>query len=87
MVQDCLDNTDHKKYDEFMNATEDEDAQYYFLREFLEERLTRELGPYKSLVLSLIIVDDDQYIFKKCLTTSIERMKGSLSQGGNIEHE
>ena len=43
MVRNCLDSED----------TQHAEAQYYFLREFLEERLTRELAPYRSLVLSL----------------------------------
>lgn len=77
MVRDCLET------EEQSNA----DAQYYFLREFLEERMMRELRPYRSQVLSLSICDDDQYIFKKCLTTSIDRMKQSLANGGSIEHE
>lgn len=37
--------------------------------------------------MSLMICDDDQYIFKKCLTTSIDRMKQSLASGSSIEHE
>lgn len=77
MVRDCLDSEDNPN----------SDAEYYFLREFLEERMTRELRPYRSLVLSLSACDDDQYIFKKCLTTSIDRMKHSLANNGSIEHE
>ena len=49
MVRNCLDT----------EMQSQADAQYYFLREFLEERLTRDLAPYRSLVLSLTIVDDD----------------------------
>jgi len=37
--------------------------------------------------MSLQIIMDDQYIFKKCLTTSIERMKRNLVTGDSIESE
>ena len=74
MVKNCL--QDHS------------DPQYYFLREFLELREIRELAPYHSMLISLQIIDDDQYIFKKCLTTSIERLKRNLVTGEkSIESE
>jgi len=38
-------------------------------------------------MVSLQIIDDDQYLFKKCLTNSIERMRKNLMSGSNIESE
>lgn len=38
-------------------------------------------------MISLQIIDDDQYLFKKCLTNSIERMRKNLISGTNIESE
>lgn len=60
---------------------------YYFLREFLELRETRTLRPYGSSVVSLQIIKDDQYIFKKCLTNSIDRMKRNLITGDSVQSE
>lgn len=38
-------------------------------------------------MISVSICDDDQFIFKKCLTTSIERTKKNLVSGRSIETE
>lgn len=38
-------------------------------------------------MISVSICDDDQFIFKKCLTTSIERTKRNLLSGKSIETE
>lgn len=73
MVKDCI--------------REIEEPKYYFLREFLELREMKTLRPYRSSIVSLQIIMDDQYIFKKCLTTSIERMKRNLFTGESIESE
>ena len=60
---------------------------YYFLREFLELRETKTLRPYRSSVVSLQVIQDDQYIFKKCLTNSIDRMKRNLITGDGVNSE
>jgi hypothetical protein len=73
MVKDCI--------------NESVEPQYYFLREFLELRDSKTLRPYRSSIVSLQIIQDDQYIFKKCLTNSIERMKRNLITGDSIESE
>lgn len=73
MVKDCI--------------NESIEPQYYFLREFLELREAKTLRPYRSSIVSLQIIQDDQYIFKKCLTNSIERMKRNLITGESIESE
>ena len=73
MVKDCINDT--------------QDPQYYFLREFLEQKEIKTLRPYRTSMVSLQIIDDDQYLFKKCLTNSIERMRKNLMQGSNIESE
>ena len=71
MMKDCIHET--------------EEPRYFFLREFLELREMRTLRPFRSSIISLQIVEDDGYIFKKCLTTSIERMKKNLVNGECIE--
>ena len=48
---------------------------YLFLREFIETRNLKSLPAYRSMMISVTICEDDQYIFKKSLTTSIERTK------------
>lgn len=63
------------------------EPEYFFLREFVEARSLRSLPAYRSLMLSVTICDDDQFIFKKCLTNSIERTKRSLLAGHSIEQE
>ena len=73
MVKDCINETN--------------DPQYYFLREFLEQKEIKTLRPYRTSMVSLQIIDDDQYLFKKCLTNSIERMRKNLMSGSNIESE
>jgi hypothetical protein len=70
MVKDCL--------------NDQVEPMYYFLREFLELRETKTLRPYRSSVVSLQIINDDQYIFKKCLTNSIDRMKRNLITGESV---
>jgi hypothetical protein len=44
-VKDCINNQS--------------EPNYYFLREFLESREVHELRPYRSLILSLHVVDND----------------------------
>lgn len=63
------------------------DPEYFFLREFVEARELRSLPSYRSLMISVTICDDDQFIFKKCLTNSIERTKRNLLAGNSIEQE
>jgi len=63
------------------------DPEYYFLREFVELKQIKTLPPYRSLMVSLTICQDDQFIFKKCLTTSIERTTKNLVAGKSIENE
>jgi hypothetical protein len=63
------------------------DPEYYFLREFIELRSLKVLPAYRSILLSITICEDDQFIFKKCLTTSIERTKKNLLGGQSIETE
>lgn len=63
------------------------EPEYFFLREFVEARSLRGLPAYRSLMISVTICDDDQFIFKKCLTNSIERTKRSLLAGQSIEQE
>jgi hypothetical protein len=38
-------------------------------------------------MISVTICDDDQFIFKKCLTNSIERTKRNLLAHRSIENE
>ena len=73
MVKDCI--------------SEAEEPQYYFMREFLLQRQQKSLGPFRSSITSVQVVVDDPYLFKRCLTNSIERMKRNLMTGGNIEAE
>ena len=73
MVKDCINETN--------------EPQYYFLREFLEQKEIKTLRPYRTSMVSLQIIDDDQYLFKKCLTNSIERMRKNIMSGSNIESE
>lgn len=63
------------------------DPEYFFLREFIEQRQIKSLPAFRSLMISVTIADDDQYIFKKCLTNSIERTKRNLLSGKSIENE
>lgn len=63
------------------------DPEYYFLREFVELKTLKSLPSYRSLMISVVICDDDQFIFKKCLTNSIERTKRNLLNGKSIETE
>mmetsp|Transcript_88 Transcript_88/g.170 ORF Transcript_88/g.170 Transcript_88/m.170 type:complete len:393 (-) Transcript_88:1601-2779(-) len=63
------------------------DPEYYFLREFIELKQLKQLPPFRSLMISVTISDDDQYIFKKCLTNSIERTKKHLLASKSIETE
>jgi len=60
---------------------------YFFLREFIEQKTPRHLPPFRSLMVSLTICNDDQFIFKKCLTNSIERTKRNLLAHKSIETE
>lgn len=66
---------------------DDKDPEYYFLREFIELNQTKNLPPYHSLMISVTICEDDQFIFKKCLTNSIERTKRNLLAHKSIETE
>ena len=61
--------------------SDNNDPEYYFLREFVELKQLSSLPPFRSLMISLTICQDDQFIFKKCLTTSIERTTKSLVAG------
>jgi len=63
------------------------DPEYYFLREFIELRQLKSLPAYRSMMISVTICEDDQFIFKKCLTNSIERTKRNLLSGKSIENE
>jgi hypothetical protein len=63
------------------------EPEYYFLREFVVMKVPKTLPPFGSLMISVSICDDDQFIFKKCLTTSIERTKRNLVAGKSIETE
>jgi hypothetical protein len=63
------------------------DPEYYFLREFIELRSLKVLPAYRSILLSITICEHDQFIFKKCLTTSIERTKKNLLGGQSIDTE
>lgn len=67
--------------------SDDTEPDYYFLREFIEARNIKMLPAYRSLMISINICDDDQFIFKKCLTNSIERTKKNLLAGHSIEDE
>jgi len=60
---------------------------YFFLREFVELKQEKVLPPYRSLMISLTICQDEQFIFKKCLSTSIERTTKNLVAGKSIENE
>lgn len=66
---------------------DNDEPQYYFLREFVELKAMRTLPAYRSLMISVTICDDDQFIFKKCLTNSIERTKRNLLANRSIETE
>lgn len=61
------------------------EPEYFFLREFVEARDLKNLPPFRSLMISVTVCDDDQFIFKKCLTNSIERTKRNLLAGQSIE--
>ena len=63
------------------------EPEYFFLREFIEQRALRTLPAYRSLMISVTICEDDQFIFKKCLTNSIERTKRNLLAHKSIETE
>ena len=63
------------------------DPEYFFLREFVEARQLKSLPAYRSLMISITICEDDQFIFKKCLTNSIERTKRRLLAHQSIETE
>lgn len=67
--------------------SDDTEPDYYFLREFIEARNIKLLPAYRSLMISISICEDDQFIFKKCLTNSIERTKKNLLAGHSIEDE
>ena len=67
--------------------SDDQDPEYFFLREFIELNTPKNLPPYHSLMISVTICDDDQFIFKKCLTNSIERTKRNLLAHKSIETE
>lgn len=64
-----------------------QEPEYYFLREFIELKTMKMLPAYRSLMISVTICDDDQFIFKKCLTNSIERTKRNLVAHKSIETE
>lgn len=66
---------------------DDDEPDYLFLREFVETRNLKSLPAYRSLMISVTICEDDQYIFKKSLTTSIERTKKNLLNGVSVEDE
>ena len=67
--------------------SDQEDPEYFFLREFIELRALKTLPAYRSLMISVTICEDDQFIFKKCLTNSIERTKRNLLAHRSIETE
>lgn len=67
--------------------SDDGEPEYYFLREFIELRNLKTLPGYRSMMISVTICEDDQFIFKKCLTNSIERTKRNLLAGKSIENE
>jgi hypothetical protein len=67
--------------------SDEREAEYYFLREFIELHAAKTLPAYHSLMISVTICDDDQFIFKKCLTNSIERTKKNLLAHKSIETE
>lgn len=66
---------------------DDQEPEYLFLREFVETRAVKSLPAFRSLMISVTICEDDQYIFKKSLTTSIERTKKNLLNGVSVEDE
>jgi len=63
------------------------EPEYYFLREFVELRQFKQLPSFRSMLISLTICQDEQFIFKKCLTNSIERTTKKLMAGKSIENE
>jgi hypothetical protein len=67
--------------------SEDKEPEYFFLREFIELKTLKSLPAYRSLMISVTICKDDEFIFKKCLTNSIERTKRNLLAKKSIETE
>lgn len=63
------------------------DPEYYFLREFIELRKIESLPSFRTIMISITVCSDDQFIFKKCLTSSIERTTKNLVAGNSIENE
>jgi hypothetical protein len=67
--------------------SDDKEPEYYFLREFIELNAPKNLPSFHSLMISVTICEEDQFIFKKCLTNSIERTKKNLLAHKSIETE
>jgi hypothetical protein len=63
------------------------EPEYYFLREFIELRKVENLPSFRTIMISLTVCSDDQFVFKKCLTQSIERTTKNLVAGKSIENE
>ena len=63
------------------------EPEYFFLREFIELRKIETLPSFRSIMVSLTVCQEDQFIFKKCLTQSIERTTKNLVAGQSIENE
>lgn len=61
--------------------------QYFFLKEFLKMRHINSLRPYSTMVLGVTLCDNDPYVFKVALESSIDRLKRKLLKGQDISNE
>lgn len=67
--------------------SETKEEEYYFLREYIELNGEQSLPPYRSLLISIKICQDDETIYNKSVTNSINRTIASLKAGQSIENE
>ena len=61
--------------------------EYYFLKEFLTVQRWITLPPYGTSITTLTICQDDKFVIKSALLSSIVRTKEKLQNGVNIEAE
>jgi len=46
---------------------DNKEPEYYFLKEFVQTKKLRNIPAFRSLVISLIIQDNDQNLIKRCI--------------------
>lgn len=66
---------------------ENQEPEYYFLKEFVQIKSLKNIPAFRSLVISLQIQEDSDNLINRCIQSSLERTRNNLASGESIESE